>query len=141
MNDNAVETTFRVRYAETDQMGIVHHATYIVWFEEARSAMMRAWDTHYTNFEADGFFLIVTEVHARYLAPAHYDRLVTVRSSITELRSRSMTVSYEVIDTETNQLLATGHSKQLCVDRQGQVTKIPEEWYEFFCRNGLKPRP
>jgi acyl-CoA thioester hydrolase len=135
LGDDTAETSFRVRYAETDQMGIVHHSAYIVWFEEARSAMMRAWGAHYTDFEASGYFLTVTEVQVRYLAPARYDRLVTVRSSIAELRSRSMTFSYEVLDTETDQLLATGQSKHICIDRQGQVVKIPEEWREFFSGN------
>jgi acyl-CoA thioester hydrolase len=134
MSDNNVETTFRVRYAETDQMGVVHHAAYIVWFEEARSNMMRAWGSHYADFEAGGYYLTVTEVQARYLSPARYDRLVTVRASIAELRSRSMTFSYEVLDTETDQLLATGKSKHLCIDHQGRVTKIPEKWREFFSR-------
>jgi acyl-CoA thioester hydrolase len=135
MSDNAVETTFRVRYAETDQMGIVHHAVYIVWFEEGRSAMMRAWGSHYADFEASGYYLTVVEVQARYLAPARYDRLVTVRSSITELRNRSMTFGYEVLDTETKQLLVTGQSKHICIDHQGRVTKIPQEWHEIFSRN------
>ncbi len=83
-----VETTFYVRYAETDQMGVVHHAEYIVWFEEGRSAWIRALGSNYAEFEASGLYLTVIEVFARYLAPARYGRQVTVRTWREELRSR-----------------------------------------------------
>lgn len=132
MSGNVSEITFHVRYAETDQMGIVHHASYIVWFEEARSAMMRGNGVHYTDFEADGYELAVSEVQARYLAPARYDRLVTVRTTLSDLRSRSMAFSYEILDTETEQLLVTGQSKHVCIDRQGRVAKIPDTWRDLF---------
>jgi len=88
--EKIVETTFHVRYAETDQMRVAHHVAYIVWFEEGRSAWMRAMGGDYADFEAEGFYLVVSEVQARYLAPALYGRRVTVRSWAEEVRSRTL---------------------------------------------------
>jgi acyl-CoA thioester hydrolase len=129
-----VETTFHVRYAETDQMGLVHHAAYVVWFEEGRSSWMRATGRAYADFEASGHFLAASEVYARYLAPALYDRQVTVRTWIEEIRSRTLRFSYEVVDTESGQMLVTGYSRHICIDRDGNVVRIPTEWREFLAR-------
>lgn len=127
-----VETTFHVRYAETDQMGVVHHAAYIVWFEEGRSAWMRALGTNYAQFEADGLYLAASEVYARYLAPALYGRQVTVRTWSEKLRSRTVKICYEVVDTESGQTLVTGYTRHICVDRAGKVVRIPEKWRKLL---------
>jgi acyl-CoA thioester hydrolase len=126
------ETTFHVRYAETDQMGIVHHAAYIVWFEEGRSAWMRALGSNYADFEASGLYLTVSEVYARYLSPALYGRQVTVRTWGEELRSRTLKICYEVVDTESGEELAAGYSRHVCIDREGKVVRLPEKWRAFF---------
>lgn len=123
-----VETTFFVRYAETDQMGVVHHAAYIVWFEEGRSSWMRALGSNYADFEASGFNLAVSEVYARYQAPALYGRRVTVRTWAEEIRSRSVRICYEVADTESGRTLVTGYTRHICVDKDGMVVRIPERW-------------
>ncbi len=125
---SVVETTFHVRYAETDQMGVVHHSVYIVWFEEGRSAWLRARGTSYAEVEASGHFFAVSEVHVRYLAPARYDRAVTVRTWPARLGSRGFTLEYEVVDAESGQLLATGSTRHICLDREGRVARIPEAW-------------
>jgi len=121
-----VETTFPVRYAETDQMQIVHHANYIVWMEEGRSEFMRASGGDYADIERGGHLLAVTNVQARYLAPAHYGERVTVRTWVEELRSRTLTFGYEIVNAETGTLLVTGQSEHVCMDRQGRVIRIPE---------------
>jgi acyl-CoA thioester hydrolase len=121
-------TTFNVRYAETDQMGMVHHSNYIVWMEEGRSALMRALGSSYAEFEADGYYLAVSEVHARYLAPARYDRAVTVRTRIAEVRSRTVTFDYEIADTHTGQLLVTAQTRHICINHAGSVAAIPMTW-------------
>jgi len=121
-----VETTFPVRYAETDQMQIVHHANYIVWMEEGRSEFMRASGADYAEVERGGHLFAVTGVQVRYLASAHYGERVTVRTWIEELRSRTLTFGYEIVNTETGTLLVTGQSGHVCMDRQGRVTRIPE---------------
>lgn len=131
---STVETTFRVRFAETDQMGIVHHTNYLVWFEEARSAWMRAHGSSYTAFEADGVSLAVSAVQVQFRAPARYDRLVSVRGRVESVRSRQMTFAYEVLDTETGQTLVTGQTIHICIDRQGRATRIPQKWQEFMSR-------
>lgn len=122
------EITFHVRYAETDQMGVAHHTAYLVWFEEGRSDYMRARGASYQAFEREGFFLPVVECYARYVAPARYDRRVTVRTWVSELKSRSLTFEYEVVDTETGEVLATGFTRHLCTDRTGRPRRIPESW-------------
>lgn len=127
-----VETSFHVRYAETDQMGVVHHAAYIVWFEEGRSAWMRASGQSYADFEADGFYLAVSEVYARYVAPALYSRRVTVRAWGEEIRSRTLKICYQVLDAESGQTLVTGYSRHVCTDHQGRVVRIPAGWREML---------
>ncbi|MER3458144.1 MAG: hypothetical protein C4309_05495, partial [Chloroflexota bacterium] len=83
----SVETTFHVRYAETDQMGVAHHSAYVVWMEEGRSAYMRAMGSDYAEIERSGYFFTVTELHVRYLAPAHYGERITVRTRLEDIRS------------------------------------------------------
>jgi len=129
---HVVETSFYVRYAETDQMGVVHHASYIVWFEEGRSAWMRAMGSNYAAFESSGFNLVVSEVYARYHTPALYGREVTVRTWIESVRSRSAKIHYEVIDAESRQTLVTGYTRHICIDRVGNVVRIPEAWRSVF---------
>jgi acyl-CoA thioester hydrolase len=127
-----VETTFHVRYAETDQMGVVHHSVYIVWFEEGRSSWMRAMGSNYADFEASGLNLAVSEVCARYQAAALYGRQVTVRTWVEEMRSRTAKICYKVLDSESGQTLVTGFTRHVCVDREGKVARIPERWQELF---------
>lgn len=127
-----VEISFHVRYAETDAMGIVHHANYIVWFEEGRSAFMRANGTSYRAFEKDGLQLAVSEVYARYLAPAIYDRLITVRCGIESAQSRKMRFGYQILDAELGRLLVTGYTEHICITVDGKVARIPKKWREMF---------
>ena len=118
------ETAIRVRYAETDAMGIVHHSSYVVWFEAGRSDWMRLSGRSYSEFERDGFFLPVTEISVRYLAPLRYDETAVVRTWISGRRSRQLTFSYEVVD-DSGRQLATGLSVHVCTTRDGKVTALP----------------
>ena len=129
---HVVEATLRVRYAETDAMGIVYHTNYIVWFEVGRGEYMRQQGSDYAHLEGQGYYLPVIEVQARYLAPAHYGDLVTVRTRVEEARSRQVTFTYEVVMTETGQLLATGRTKHFCVDEEGMIKTIPQEVREML---------
>lgn len=124
----SVETSFHVRYAETDQMGVAHHSAYVVWMEEGRSAYMRAMGSDYAEIERSGYFFAVTELYVRYLAPAHYGERITVRTRLEDIRSRGLTFAYEVLLADTGRLLATGQSKHVCIDRAGRVTTIPARW-------------
>jgi acyl-CoA thioester hydrolase len=123
---HVVETTLRVRYAETDAMGVVYHSNYLVWFEVGRGDYFRTRARDYAEWESQGYLLPVSEAYARYQAPARYAELITVRTWIKEVRSRSLTLGYEVRNAATQQRLVTGWTKHLCVDRQGQVLRIPE---------------
>jgi acyl-CoA thioester hydrolase len=122
------ENTFHVRYAETDAMGIVHHASYIVYFEEGRSNYARQRGHDYASFERSGFYLTVAEVSARYIRAARYDQRITVRCWIEEMKSRLLTFSYEIVTAETKEILVTGFSKHICITHDGQVAHIPDSW-------------
>lgn len=122
-----VETRFRVRYFETDAMGIVHHAAYITWFEEGRSAFTRALGYPYARMEADGLLLAVAEVNARYHLPARYDDEVIVTTALDALLSRGMNFSYKVRRARDGALLVTGYTHHVSIDRAGRIRRIPEE--------------
>jgi acyl-CoA thioester hydrolase len=122
-----VETRFRVRYHETDAMGIVHHAAYITWFEEARSAFTRAVGYPYSQMEADGVLLAVAEVTARYHQPARYDEEVIISACLAEFPSRGMTFTYEVRRAADGALLVSGITKHITMDAQGKTKRISEE--------------
>lgn len=126
-NRRISETPIRVRYAETDAMGIAHHSAYIIWFEAGRSDWMRQFlGMSYADFEAMGYGLPVTRLEARFIAPCRYDELVIVQSWVASVRSRQLTFGYRVVSQE-GKTLATGLTEHLCVDRQGRVRSIPEE--------------
>lgn len=126
------ETTFHVRYAETDQMGIVHHAVYPVWFEEGRSSFARQLGWPYSQLEHDGFGLAVSEVNVRFAVPAYYDQLVTIRTWVSLVRSRLMRFDYEVRDPVADQLMATGYTVHICVDRNRRTVRLPDNWASFW---------
>jgi acyl-CoA thioester hydrolase len=128
------EARFRVRFAETDQMGIVHHAAYIVYFEEGRSEYSRQAGAPYSDLEALGFSLAVSEVSARYIVPARYDSLIGVRCWVAKLGSRGVTFEYEVVDAGTHEVLVTGFSRHICVGRDGNVHRLPASWLETLRR-------
>lgn len=127
MNTDMVETTMHVRYAETDQMGIVHHSTYVIWMEEGRSDFMRQKQVDYAEVEKRGLALAVTEMTVRYSAPAHYGEQVTVRTWVESLRSRMLVFGYEIINTKSKQKLITGEVKLTMINKQGQVVTMPED--------------
>jgi len=133
---DVIETTLRVRYAETDAMGIVYHSNYIIWFEVGRGEYLRQKGGDYAEVEAAGFYLPVIEVDARFLAPARYQDVVVVRTSVEEFRSRSITLYYEVVMEGTGQVLATGHSRHLCTDREGRVRRFPQALKDMFVSGG-----
>ena len=132
LDRSACETTFHVRYAETDRMGVVHHAAYLVWFEEARSAFIRERGGSYAQIEASGYFLAATELEANYLKPARYDDQVTVRTWIVETRSRALTFACEVVDARSREILFRASLKLICLDSAGRATRMPSSWQEWL---------
>lgn len=123
-----IETTLRVRYAETDASGVVYHANYLVWFEHGRGEWF--WQQgrdYHRDVEARGLNWPVVEAHARYLAPARYGDLVTVRTVLKELQTRAFTLEYEIINAETQQVLCRGWTKHLNVNNEWRVVPLPED--------------
>ena len=131
-----LETTFHVRFAETDLMGIVHHSQYVVWMEEGRSDYMRRKGFTFDKWEQAGIGFAVSELNLRYHAPAHYGERVTVRTWIEALRSRQIMFGYEIVNADTRQQLATGTVKLIFVDGQNQVRTLPVEVQRIFGAGG-----
>jgi acyl-CoA thioester hydrolase len=127
--ERTVESTLRVRYAETDAMGVVYHSNYLVWFEVGRGDYFRALDQDYGKWEKMGYFLPVSEAYARFVSPARYGDLIQVRTRLEEVRSRSLTLGYEVCLAESLRGLVTGWTKHLCMDAQGRVRRLPRQLF------------
>lgn len=123
------ETEIRVRYAETDKMGIVHHSNYLVWFELGRSEFCRARGFSYLEMEEkEDALMVVAEVYCRYKAPAYYEDLLTVRTSVADVRSRSLRFIYEVYRASDETLLAEGETLHVVTDRNKKVRSMPESY-------------
>jgi acyl-CoA thioester hydrolase len=121
------ETEIRVRYAETDQMGIVHHANYLTWFEVGRSELCRARGFSYKEMEDEtDALLVVAETYCRYKSPALYEDVLTIRTRVAEMRSRSLRFVYEVYRASDDSLLAEGETMHVVTDRGKKVRKLPE---------------
>ncbi|MCS7042327.1 MAG: acyl-CoA thioesterase [Bryobacteraceae bacterium] len=128
------EVRFRVRYAETDQMGIVHHANYLVWMEVARTELCRQQGISYREMEErSGLHLVVAEVRCRYLHPARYDDEILASAWLESAHPRMVEFAYEIRRAADGVLLATGATKHVFV-KDGKPVKIPEE---FRCIFGL----
>lgn len=128
------ETSFHVRYAETDAMGFVHHAVYLVWFEEGRSAFIREQGWSYAEIERSGYFLVASDLRARYHKAARYDQRVTVRTWLAEVKSRQLTFACEVVDSLARDRFFSASLKLLCLSRAGEITRIPGEWGAWLCK-------
>ncbi len=121
------ETEVRVRYAETDQMGIVHHSNYLIWFESGRSDLCRARGFSYKSMEEeDNALMVVAESYVRYKAPAFYEDLLTIRTKVAEVRSRSIRFVYEVHRATDDVLIAEGETLHLVTDENKKVRIVPE---------------
>lgn len=120
------EIQIRVRYAETDRMGLLHHANYLVYFEQARTELLRQSGGVYKELEDRGFFLVVAKVDVRYRAPAYYDDLLTVRTTVTRIGPVRMEHKYEV-RRPNGTLCAEGFTTLACVDRAGKLQVMPAE--------------
>ena len=122
------DIAFHVRYAETDKMGVVHHAAYLVWFEEGRSAFIRERGWSYAEIERSGYALAATELKARYLQPARYDQLLRVRTWIADCQTRAVTFECEVLDGETGVRLFSASIKLICLNAEGKPVRMPKAW-------------
>ncbi len=131
------ETEIRVRYAETDKMGIVHHSNYLIWFEAGRSDLCRARGFSYKEMEdRDNALMVVAESYVRYKSPAFYEDVLSVRTQVAEVRSRSIRFIYEIVRESDKTLLAEGETLHLVTDENKKVRLIPESYKEMLFSNG-----
>jgi acyl-CoA thioester hydrolase len=118
------EITIRVRYAETDRMGLLHHANYLVYFEQGRTELLRQSGKSYKHVEDEGFYLVLVKLEVRYRQPARYDDVLTLRTTVTRTTQVRIEHRYELL--RAGVLLAEGSSTLACVDREGKLQAIPE---------------
>ena len=128
------ETQFEVRYAETDQMGIVHHSNYAVWFEAARTALFRQQGTSYADIEKAGALLPLYELQCRFIAPAQYGDTVTVESRVSQLTRTRMHLDYTVRRSADGTVLATGSTAHAWTTRDLRPANAAKLIPEIFTR-------
>ena len=126
------EIEFRVRYAETDQMGVVYHANYLVWCEMGRTDLIRQRGISYAELERSGIALAVSEVTARFHAAARYDDLIRVRTTLAEARSRALTFDYLILHAESGRRLVSARTTLVSIDRDSRPVALPESVRRLF---------
>jgi acyl-CoA thioester hydrolase len=118
------DLAIRVRYAETDRMGLLHHANYLVYFEMGRTELLRSRGVSYRDIEDSGFLLVIIDLGCKYKRPARYDDLLTLRTSVQRITHVKIVHRYELF--RDGELLAEGHSTLACIDRDGRPQPLPE---------------
>ena len=118
------EIAIRVRYAETDRMGLLHHANYLVYFEQGRTELLRSQGLAYKDLEDQGYLLVLTRAQVRYRRPARYDDMLTLRTIVQRTSSVKVEHRYELL--RDGELLAEGETTLGCIDRDGRPQMLPE---------------
>lgn len=125
------ETRLRVRYAETDQAGVVYHSNYLIWFEVGRVELCRDHGFNYRDMERESNALLpVTEARLRCRNPALYDDVILIRTRVSALRSRAISFVYQVLRAEDGTLLAEGETHHIVMNRAGRARTFPPEFAE-----------
>ena len=133
------ETTFRVRYAETDKMGVVYHSNFIVWFEIGRVEMLRQLGFRYRDMERDDdCHIAVADVRVRFKAPARYDDEILVRTKLKNVRDSLLQFGYEIFRAEDRTLLAEGETTHIVVDSKFEKSAMPEKYLKAFSKATAK---
>jgi acyl-CoA thioester hydrolase len=117
----------RVRYAETDRMGVVYHSNYLIWCEIGRTEHMRRFGLPYRAMEEQGLSLAVAEASIRYQKPARYDDLIRVETTLADVSSRSVTFDYAILNADSHDRLATARTTLISLDASGRVIALPTE--------------
>ena len=134
------ETKLRVRYAETDKMGVVYHSNFVIWFEVGRVELLRQLGFQYSEMESeDNCHIPVVDLRVRYKSPALYDDEIVIRTQIKNVRSSLLHFSYEVFREADRTLLATGETMHIIVNNKLERTALPEKYMQAF--NGTKRNP
>jgi len=119
-----IDVPIRVRYCETDRMGLLHHATYFVYFEMGRTELLRVRDVSYRDIEDSGFLLVIIDIGCKFKKPAYYDDLLTLRTTVERVTHVKIQHRYELF--RDGEKLAEGHSTLACIDRNGRPQQLPE---------------
>ena len=126
-------TRIRVRYAETDQMGVVYHANHFIWFEVGRVELLRQLGFSYKEMEADdNCFIAVVDARCRYKLPAHYDDEIIVRTWLKNIRESVIHFGYELLRASDRTLLAEGETTHIVADSEMRKTTLPEKYMKIF---------
>jgi acyl-CoA thioester hydrolase len=128
---------FRVRYAETDQMAVAYHAHYLVWCEIGRTHHIRGGGMSYRETEEQGVTLAVADASIRYRAPARYDDLIRVATTLSEVASRTVTFDYTVSNAESGQVLATARTVLISLDAAQRVVTLPPDLRALLAASAL----
>jgi len=129
------ETRLRVRYAETDQSGVVYHSNYLVWLEVGRVELCRDYGFNYRDMETEAdAFLPVIEAHVKYRVPAKYDDEIIVRTRVVQARTRAIKFAYEVLRASDGALLAEGETHHVVMNGQGRARSFPPKYAELMRR-------
>jgi acyl-CoA thioester hydrolase len=129
------ETTTRVRYAETDKMGVVYHSNFIVWFEIGRVEMLRQLGFRYRDMEReDDCHIAVADVRVRFKAPARYDDEILIRTRLKNARDSLLQFGYEIVRAEDGMLLAEGETTHIVVDSKFEKSAMPQKYLKAFAK-------
>ena len=128
-NEYRLAATIRVRYSETDKMGVVYNANYLDWFEIARTELCRAWGVPYAKWEDDGLILPVVESRCRYKYPARYDDQIQLWCRVSEIKIHSVTFEYRILRAVDYKLIAEGWTKHACMNSEGRLYKKEHPFY------------
>lgn len=127
------ETTIRVRYAETDQMGVVYYGNYFTWFEIGRVELCRQLGFEYKRMEAeDDSFIVVADAHCRYKRSARFDDVIMIRTTVTQSQKRTIRFGYEIVNQSSGDVIATGDTLHVFCDRLGKPKSLPEKYRKYF---------
>jgi len=123
--NQSVEKEERVRYSETDQMGVAHNKSYFEWFEIGRTEFCRSKGIPYREIEAQGFYLVVVEALCKYRKPLRYDQLFIIKVTLREAGLKKVVFDYEILTKEDRRLVASGYTVHIATDARGEVSPLP----------------
>ncbi|MFT7669483.1 MAG: acyl-CoA thioester hydrolase [Planctomycetota bacterium] len=134
MSTDPFRLNLQVRYGETDQMGVVHHANYLAYFEEGRTQMMAHLGCSYAGLEREGIGLPVRNIELRYRAPAHYEEILVVETLVLGMRAASISFGYRILRVSDGELLVTGKSELACITlgAERKVVPLPDSLRELL---------
>ena len=131
------ESRFRVRYAETDQMGVVYYANYLVWMEVGRTDYCKSLGFDYRDMEKEGAYMAVAEATCRYVSPARYDNAILVQTRLDRVNRKIVAFSYSILNEETGKVLAVGKTVHITMSTDHKSRSLPARYFELLTRSSV----